>query len=201
MTVMVAMIADLHDDAPVSATGLAEFDGVGHDAHARRRDRRAFLTVIIRCDRRPSTAEASQPLSRRTVRLSLPQHWSPHMTRPALIALATLGLAACGQGGGETAPSTPARPELTPEQRAAMLAALPSPWNQADLDNGRRVFARCRSCHTITEGGPNMTGPNLYGVFGRQAGAHPKYNYSTAVKQAGRHTGHAKCPLPHRPLI
>ena len=107
------------------------------------------------------------------------------MTRPALIALATLGLAACGQGGGETAPSAPVRPALTSEQKAAMLAALPSPWNQADLDNGRRVFARCRSCHTITEGGPNMTGPNLYGVFGRQAGAHPKYNYSTAVKQAG----------------
>jgi len=107
------------------------------------------------------------------------------MTRPALIALATLGLAACGQGGGETAPSAPTRPDLTPEQKAAMLAALPSPWNQADLDNGRRVFARCRSCHTITEGGPNMTGPNLYGVFGRQVGAHPKYNYSTAVKQAG----------------
>ena len=107
------------------------------------------------------------------------------MTRPALIALATLCLAACGQGGGEAAPSAPARPELTPEQKATILAALPAPWNQADLDNGRRVFARCRSCHTITEGGPNMTGPNLYGVFGRQAGAHPKYNYSTAVKQAG----------------
>ena len=29
-----------------------------------------------------------------------------------------------------------------------------------------------------------MTGPNLYGVFGREAGGHPDYNYSTAVKQA-----------------
>ncbi|MCS6625620.1 cytochrome c family protein [Roseibacterium beibuensis] len=107
------------------------------------------------------------------------------MNRPALIALATLGLAACGQGGGETASSAPARPAPTPEQKAALLAALSAPYNAADLDNGRRVFARCRSCHTITEGGPNMTGPNLYGVFGRQAGAHPKYNYSNAVKQAG----------------
>ena len=106
------------------------------------------------------------------------------MNRPVLIALATLGLAACGQAANEAAPSAPARPALSPEQKAALLASLPAPWNQADLDNGRRVFARCRSCHTITEGGPNMTGPNLYGVFGRQAGADPKYNYSTAVKQA-----------------
>lgn len=106
------------------------------------------------------------------------------MTRPILIALATLGLAACGQDGGEAEPSTPPRPEPTPEQKAVLLAALPTPYNAADLDNGRRVFARCRSCHTITEDGPNMTGPNLYGVFGRQIGSHPKYNYSTAVKQA-----------------
>jgi len=106
------------------------------------------------------------------------------MNRPALIALATLGLTACGQGGGDTAPSTPPPPAPTPEEKAAILATLPAPYNAADLDNGRRVFARCRSCHTITDGGPNMTGPNLYGVFGRQIGAQPDYNYSTAAKQA-----------------
>ena len=117
------------------------------------------------------------------------------MTRPALIVLATLGLAACGQGGDTSTPPAPARPAPTPEQKAALLAALPGPWNEADLDNGRRVFARCRSCHTITEGGPNMTGPNLYGVFGREAGGLEGYNYSTALQQAdflwdGEHLDH-----------
>jgi len=110
------------------------------------------------------------------------------MIRPALFAVAAaLGLAACGQTDGtpEASQNSPPRPALTAEQKAALLAALPSPYNAADLENGRRVFARCRSCHTITEGGPNMTGPNLYGVFGRQAGGHPDYNYSVAVKQAG----------------
>ena len=29
-----------------------------------------------------------------------------------------------------------------------------------------------------------MTGPNLYGVFGQQAGAHPGFTYSTAMKGA-----------------
>jgi cytochrome c len=108
------------------------------------------------------------------------------MTRLALAALALLGLSACGDGGaGSGAPAAPPKPELTPAQKATLLAALPAPYNQGDLDNGRRVFARCRSCHTVTEGGPNMTGPNLYGVFGRQAGGMEGYNYSPAMKAAG----------------
>jgi cytochrome c len=109
------------------------------------------------------------------------------MTRLALAALAALALTGCGQGDGSAdgASAAPARPAPTAAQKAALLAALPAPYNQANLDNGRAVFARCRSCHTITEGGPNMTGPNLYGVFGRQAGTHEKYNYSPAVKAAG----------------
>lgn len=108
----------------------------------------------------------------------------------ALTALVALALASCDQGddsGGaaSAAPAAPARPAPTTAEKAALLAALPAPWDQADLDNGRRVFARCRSCHTITDGGPNMTGPNLHGVFGRQAGVHPGFNYSTAVREAG----------------
>lgn len=107
------------------------------------------------------------------------------MNRPALIVLVGLALASCGQNGdGVAAPAAPSRPVPTAAEKATLLATLPAPWSQADLDNGRRVFARCRSCHTITEGGPNMTGPNLYGVFGRRAGALPGYNYSDAVRQA-----------------
>ncbi len=71
------------------------------------------------------------------------------------------------------------------EDAARALAALPAPYNTADLANGQRKFALCRSCHTITPGGANMTGPNLHGLFGRTAGTAPKFNYSDAVKNAG----------------
>lgn len=118
------------------------------------------------------------------------------MHRPALIALTAFALTACGQGQDNAlapaaepaapAPSAaPAPPAPIAAEKAALLAALPAPYNAADLDNGRRAFARCRSCHTIAEGGANMTGPNLYGLFGRQAGSHPGFTYSTAVKEAG----------------
>lgn len=113
--------------------------------------------------------------------------------RPVLPALLlalspALGLAACGDSGSNDAPppaAAPVPPPPTEAEKAALLASLPAPYDAADLENGRRAFARCRSCHTITPNGPNMTGPNLYGVFGRQAGTQARYNYSKPVQQAG----------------
>ncbi|RZJ19458.1 MAG: cytochrome c family protein [Brevundimonas sp.] len=101
-------------------------------------------------------------------------------------ALLMLSLAACGSGDEPAdAPATPTPVALSAEQKTALMAALPAPYDAGDLENGARAFARCRSCHTITPNGPNMTGPNLYGVFARQAGTHVKYNYSPALKAAG----------------
>lgn len=98
-------------------------------------------------------------------------------------------LVACGQGGGEKAaePATSeaAPPEPTAAEKQAALASLPAPYNTADIDNGKAKFGMCRSCHTIVEGGANLTGPNLHGVFGRKAGSLEGYNYSEAVKNAG----------------
>ncbi|WP_296818716.1 cytochrome c family protein [Brevundimonas sp.] len=103
------------------------------------------------------------------------------------VCLVALGLAACGQGTESepaATPPAPQRPEMTDEQRQAVLISLPAPYNEGDLENGRRVFARCRSCHTLPEGGANMTGPNLWGVFGRDAGSHPDFRYSEALQAA-----------------
>lgn len=75
--------------------------------------------------------------------------------------------------------------QASDEETAKLLAALPPPYNTADLLNGQRQSALCRSCHTLTEGGPNLTGPNLHQVFGSKAGSKPGYNYSAAIKAAG----------------
>jgi cytochrome c len=102
-------------------------------------------------------------------------------------------LAACGKsqtapassGGGTTAAPEAAPAEPTPEQAKAIIATLPAPYNAADLDNGKHQFAQCRSCHTTAQGGPNMTGPNLWGVFGRKAGGLDGFAYSDGLKAAG----------------
>ena len=99
-------------------------------------------------------------------------------------------LAGCGQGGGDKAGEAPssqaaAPVEPTAAEKQALLASLPAPYNTADIENGKRKFGMCRSCHTIVPGGANLTGPNLHGVFGRKAGSLENYKYSEVVKNAG----------------
>ena len=101
---------------------------------------------------------------------------------------ALLMLSACGDGG-DTTPDHAIQADAPPRvvsdaEKQARLAALPAPYNTADLSNGQRKFAMCRSCHTLTEGGPKMTGPNLHELFGRKAGSHD-FNYSDALKASG----------------
>jgi len=107
-----------------------------------------------------------------------------------VIVSAAAVLAACSQPaapeGGATASTAaaPAAAAVDPA-KAALLASLPAPYNTGDLENGQKQFQLCRSCHTIAEGGANMTGPNLYGIFGRTAGTVEKFRYSEPLKASG----------------
>jgi cytochrome c len=48
-----------------------------------------------------------------------------------------------------------------------------------DVARGQRLFnQQCRSCHTIDKGGANAVGPNLHGLFGRNAGTAPGFAFS-----------------------
>lgn len=112
---------------------------------------------------------------------------------PILLALTlTAALAGCGKSGGgatgsEGSGSVPASApvELTDAQKLALLADLPAPYKTADVAHGKLVFAICKSCHTVAQGGADMTGPNLWGVLGRKAGSEGKFNYSDGLKAAG----------------
>eukprot|EP01117_Protostelium_nocturnum_P000840 TRINITY_DN11077_c0_g1_i1.p1 TRINITY_DN11077_c0_g1~~TRINITY_DN11077_c0_g1_i1.p1 ORF type:complete len:135 (-),score=39.68 TRINITY_DN11077_c0_g1_i1:8-412(-) len=53
-------------------------------------------------------------------------------------------------------------------------------------DEGEKLFrARCSQCHTTAKDAPNKLGPNLYGLFGRKAGAVPEYKFTQAMKNSG----------------
>jgi cytochrome c len=109
----------------------------------------------------------------------------------SLVAVAAVGFVLVGCGpkqGAESstaASSAPAAPAPTPEQAKAMVASLPAPYNTGDPAHGELVFNQCRACHTATQGGGNMVGPNLWGVFGRKAGSLPDFNYSAGLKASG----------------
>ncbi len=105
--------------------------------------------------------------------------------RLALAAVVALSLTACGPPApSNSAGERAATPAPSSEEMQARIASLPAPYNEASYDAGRRVFAQCRSCHTIDEGAPNRVGPNLHGVFGREIGALENFNYSQPVQQA-----------------
>lgn len=71
-----------------------------------------------------------------------------------------------------------------------LLLAGPDAARAADteapsLERGEALWAKCSTCHTYQEGGRNLVGPRLYGVFGRKAGTVPDYHYSEAMKNSG----------------
>jgi len=72
---------------------------------------------------------------------------------------------------------------------AAPVVELPIDWGtelpKADVAAGKEVATKCQSCHNLDAGGPNMTGPNLYGVLGRPPGTHPGFAYSDGMKAFG----------------
>jgi cytochrome c len=115
----------------------------------------------------------------------------------AAMGATLLALAACGGGSSSSsgssgssnsasAPSTPAAPPtLTDAQKKTLLSQLPAAYQSADLSNGETRFAVCRSCHSTAQGGENMVGPNLWGIFGRKAGTEPDFTYSDDLKNAG----------------
>ena len=116
------------------------------------------------------------------------------MRATSMASLLVLGLiAACSKPSAptqsaatpEVATPAPAAPALTDAQKKALLAELPAAYQNADLDNGQAKFAICKTCHNTAQGAGNMTGPNLYGIFGRKAGSEPGYAYSDGMKSLG----------------
>lgn len=74
----------------------------------------------------------------------------------------------------------------------ALVAFCAGPFVANAQGAGERAFAQCTMCHGVVSPSGAVihraapTGPNLWGVAGRVAGAFPGYNrYSSAIQAAG----------------
>ena len=55
----------------------------------------------------------------------------------------------------------------------------------ADVDAGKKIFRKCKACHTLKAGGKSAIGPNLHGVVGRSVATVDGFKYSKAMKESG----------------
>ena len=108
------------------------------------------------------------------------------------LGLLTINIAA----GAIFAPVKPAKPGyeiVVPEQQPG--GAKPEGQEpqvpieellaKASIAKGESSAKKCAACHSFTKGGPNLVGPNLWGVVGRPKASHAGFNYSAAMKAKG----------------
>lgn len=75
----------------------------------------------------------------------------------------------------------------------AVLATAAAPaFAAGDAAKGEAVFKTCQTCHSVVDpdgkvlaGKGGKIGPNLYGVFGRQAGTYEGFKYGESMVAAG----------------
>ncbi len=71
---------------------------------------------------------------------------------------------------------------------AVDIAAL---VGSADLERGRKLFAKCKACHKL-ENGENGTGPHLFDVVDREIASVAEFNYSGAFQELAGVWGYAE---------
>ena len=52
---------------------------------------------------------------------------------------------------------------------------------EADVSKGERLFKQCLSCHNATQGGPDGTGPALWGIVGADIARNAGFSYSAGM--------------------
>lgn len=86
----------------------------------------------------------------------------------------------------EPVPAPEPIPEPQPEPVAVAPATVAPTLTDGNIKAGKKTFRRkCMSCHTIDKGGKDRTGPNLWGIVGRNRAASETFRYSNTMKMLG----------------
>lgn len=67
----------------------------------------------------------------------------------------------------------------------AAISFSAASFAEGDAVKGKKVFKKCKACHTVDNGGKNLVGPNLFGIVGKKAAQKEGYKYSKAMTASG----------------
>ena len=90
--------------------------------------------------------------------------------------------AAVEQVAEKTAGAAGAATEAAPETAAAPQKPIAELVAAGDVEKGKRVFNKCKACHTVDKGGKNGIGPNLWGIVNAPKAHHEGFKYSAALE-------------------
>jgi len=99
-------------------------------------------------------------------------------TAPAAGSTAATSTATATQPAANTSAATSGG-AATGTAGAAPIAQL---LKTADVNKGADISKKCMVCHSLTKGGPNKIGPNLWGIVGSKPAEVPGYSFSDAMK-------------------
>lgn len=105
-------------------------------------------------------------------------------TAALLAALFLFLLGGCAEDSSIPATDTAGSEPAAATSAAAQEQNLEVLLAQADVKRGQTLFLQCRACHSLEAGEPHKVGPNLNGMFGREAGIAPGFDYSPALQEA-----------------
>ncbi len=90
------------------------------------------------------------------------------------LILPAILLVSCGSGSEST--STPSPQKSVQTAPIVQTASTLSP-----MERGAKFYKRCKSCHTLEEGGKHKVGPNLWSIYGKKAGSQAGFKYSKVM--------------------
>jgi len=83
-------------------------------------------------------------------------------------------------------PAAGPAPEMTAAKPEAAVAEAEKPEvAAADPAAGKKLYGKCKACHTANKGGKNKLGPNLWNIVGRAKASVDGFKYSDALKGLG----------------
>ena len=68
---------------------------------------------------------------------------------------------------------------------SVMVIVASEAFAAGDIAKGNKLAKKCKTCHTLNEGGKNRLGPNLFDILDKPAGAVKGYKYSKALSASG----------------